>query len=154
MRTLFAASSALLLAAAVAAGAAFAAVTKGAATAAGGAGSIVIGGLSVPVLSGRKVRIYEYAIIGLKVANSNQYLKPLCDKRFELVDAFLTMLHAKPFTTGAEVDGARAQAEMLTLAKQVGGDFVTGIDIAWSKTPRPIDNTVFGNNQAVPCRSG
>ena len=156
MRGLLATSAALLTAAACLAGAAMAADTKGAATAAapGGAGSIVIGGLSVPVLNGRKVRIYEYAVIGLKVANANQMLKQICDKRYELVDAFLSHLHAKPFTSGSEIDGARAQQEMLALAKSVGGDFVTGVEIAWSKTPRPIDNTAFGNTQAVPCKTG
>ncbi len=155
MRALLAASAALLTAAAFLAGAAMAADTKGAATAAAGApGSILIGGLSVPVLNGRKVRIYEYAVIGLKVANATQMLKQVCDKRYELVDAFLSHLHAKPFTSGSEIDGARAQQEMLAFAKSVGGDFVTGIEIAWSKTPRPTDNTAFGNTQAVPCKTG
>ncbi|MBM3507722.1 MAG: hypothetical protein FJX64_08410 [Alphaproteobacteria bacterium] len=131
-----------------------AAETKGAAQAvSSGAGSIVIGSLSVPVLSARKVRMYESAVVGLKVANANQYLKQVCDLRFEIVDGFLTHLHSKPFSTSSEVDGVRGQQEMLVLAKQVGGDFITGLDLSWSRTPRPIDNTVFGNNQAVPCRS-
>jgi hypothetical protein len=160
MRSLLGASAALLapaaLAAAIGAGAALAADTKGAAQAvpAGGAGTIVIGGLSVPVLNGRKVRIYEYAVVGLKVANNNQYLKQICDKRFDLVDAFFMHLHGKPFTSGSEVDGVRAQQELLVLANQVGGDFITGLDVLWSRTPRPIENTVFGNNQTVPCRAG
>ncbi len=152
---------AVFLATFVLAGSAIGAETKGAATATAkggaaapaGAGSIVIGTLSVPVLNGKKVRIYEYAIVGLKVSEAGKYLKQVCDQRFELVDAFFTSLHTKPFTVGSEVDGPRAQQELLVLAKKIGGDFITGLDITWSKTPRPVDPTVFGNNQTVPCRS-
>lgn len=71
-----------------------------------------------------------------------------------MADAFFTYLHTKPFTAGSQVDGPRAQQEMLSIAKQIGGDFILSIDIAWSVTPRAADPTVFGNNQTVPCRSG
>jgi hypothetical protein len=135
-------------------GTAPAANAKGGAATPVGAGSIVIGTISVPVLTGKKVRAYEYAMVGLKVGDAAKYLKQICDQRFELVDAFFTALHNKPFASGSQVDGPRAQQELLVLAKQVGGDFITGLDIVWSAAPRPVDPTVFGNNQTVACRAG
>ncbi len=130
---------------------------KGAAKAAGPAPgaptSIAIGLISVPVLTVRKVRGYQSGIGALRVGDVNKYMKDLCDKRFEINDALLTYLHGKPFPTGVEQDGARAQHEMLVVAKQVGGDFVTGVDVSWSNVPRPLSADVFPNNTATLCKT-
>ena len=130
---------------------------KGAAKAAAPAGaaptSIAIGLISVPVLTVRKVRAYQYGIVALRVGDANKYMKELCEKRFEITDAFLVYLHGKPFPAGADQDGVRAQQEMLAVAKQVGGDFITGVEISWSNTPRPLTADVFPNNTATLCKS-
>lgn len=126
---------------------------KAAAPAAGAPTSIAIGLVSVPVLTVRKVRAYQYGIVALRVGDVNKYMKELCEKRFEVTDALLTYLHGKPFPAGADQDGLRAQQEMLVVAKQVGGDFVTGVDVSWSNVPRPLSADVFPNNTATLCKT-
>lgn len=136
---------------------AHAAEPKGAAKAAAPAGagptSIAVGLVSVPVLTVRKVRAYQYGIVAVRVGDVAARMKEVCEKRFEITDAFLTYLHGKPFPTGADQDGVRAQQDMLALAKQLVGDFVTGVEVSWSNTPRPLDASVFPNNTATLCKS-
>ena len=111
----------LLLCVALAAPA-YAADTHGAAKAAAPAGptptSLAIGLVSVPVLTVRKVRAYQYGIVAVRVGDAAARMKEVCEKRFEVTDAFLTYLHGKPFPTGADQDGIRAQQDMLAIAKR------------------------------------
>lgn len=118
-------------------------------------GLVVIGNISVPVVQSRRVSYYEYATIGLQVHDTRTQLRPVCDKRFDLADAFHMYLHANPFGRGSGVDGDAAARQLLVLARQiVGEEIVEGIEVAWSRVPVPPAPSVFGNNSGVGCRSG
>ena len=115
-------------------------------------GPILVGGISVPVLQGDRVRMYEYGMIALHVGDTMGHLSQVCGKQFELVDAFLTYLHTNPFPTSSEQDGPAAEREMLSMAKEmVGAGIITGIQVVWSPTPFAPGTTMIGNIQSVPC---
>lgn len=118
-------------------------------------GPILLGGVSVPVLQGTRVRLYAYGLVALIVNDTPTQLGSVCSHRFDLVDEMLTYLHTHPFPTGTEQDGPAAIRELLAIAKRiVGPNIVIGLDVRWSQVPLQPSPTVFGNNQSVPCREG
>lgn len=118
-------------------------------------GPILLGGISVPVLQGTRVRQYAYGLVALIVNDTPTQLRAVCGRRFDLVDEMLTYLHMHPFPTSTDQDGPLAIRELLAIAKRtVGPDVVVGLDIVWSQVPLQPSPTVFGNNQSVPCREG
>ena len=118
-------------------------------------GYVVIGNISVPVLQARRVSYYEYATIGLQVHDSRTQLRPVCDKRFHLADAFHMYLHTNPFERGSGQDGEAAARQLLVLARQIVGDeMIEGIEVNWSQVPMPLSNSVFRNISGVSCRAG
>ena len=147
------AAAALLGLASLVAGA-NAAEHKGAAEATGPVpGTIIVfGDLSVPVVSGKKVRRFDYAAVAISVADVAKQKSLVCDRKFQLADAFLLHLHGHPFTLGAAQEGPAARAALLELAKQVvGADVVGGLELAWAPNPQPLTTKIFGRATDVLC---
>ncbi|MDA1133042.1 MAG: hypothetical protein O2905_07450, partial [Proteobacteria bacterium] len=118
-------------------------------------GPILLGGISVPVLQGTRVRQYAYGLVALIVNDTPTQLRAVCARRFDLVDEMLTYLHMHPFPTSSVQDGPAAIRELLAIAKRVvGPGVVVALDVVWSQVPLQPSPTVFGNNQSVPCREG
>ncbi|MBT4711808.1 MAG: hypothetical protein HOB82_09835 [Alphaproteobacteria bacterium] len=117
-------------------------------------GMVIVGNVSVPVVRGGRVRHYEYGTVGLAVEDTRKYMEDICERRFELADAFLVFLHSNPFTQGGATDGPEASKTLLSLTSQiVGPDIVTRVNVVWSRTPQSANNAnAFGARTAdVPC---
>ena len=113
---------------------------------------IVFGDLSVPVVSGKKVRRFDYAAVAISVADLAKQKSLVCDRKFQLADAFLLYLHGHPFTQGAAQEGPAARAPLLELAKQVvGADVVGGLELSWATNPQPLSKTLFGRTTDILC---
>ena len=115
---------------------------------------VIIGNASVPVVRDGWVRHYEYGTVGLAVEDTRKYLDDICERWFELADAFLVFLHSNPFTQGGAADGPKASKTLLSLTSQiVGPDIVTSVNVVWSRTPLSANNpNAFGGRSAdVPC---
>lgn len=116
-------------------------------------GAVVLSAISVPVVAGGAVKRYEYAIVGVRVADVVKIQGQVCERRFELLDAFLAYLHGHAFSGGSAAEHAAAEHALLAIARStLGPGVVVGLDAAWSGVVVPPSPAAFGRAADVVCK--